>query len=155
MATWKKRLLKDLADLEEGQFQVTDENGEPMTDMSEFYVDMKGPPDTPYHGYSWTIRFTIPQTFPFSSPSVGFVQKIMHPNIDFASGSICLDALNSKWSACVTIRHIVEVILPWLLSNPNPNDPLNREAAALFMNNSTEYTRQVLLINQKYAIKNI
>ena len=154
MSAWSKRVLKDITELRTAGFLVTDENGsEDLSDMSTFLVQMNGPKDTPYENGQWDIRFTITNSFPFTSPSVGFVQHIMHPNIDFASGSICLDTLNSKWSPCTTIRHIVEVILPYLLTYPNPDDPLNREAAALLRANSTEYTRQVLAMVQLHSKK--
>ena len=39
--------------------------------------------------------------------------------------------------------NIFEVFLPQLLRYPNPNDPLNGEAAALLMRHPTEYENKV------------
>jgi ubiquitin-conjugating enzyme E2 H len=39
--------------------------------------------------------------------------------------------------------NIFEVFLPQLLRYPNPNDPLNGEAAALLMRHPTEYEAKV------------
>jgi ubiquitin-conjugating enzyme E2 H len=39
--------------------------------------------------------------------------------------------------------NIFEVFLPQLLRYPNPNDPLNGEAAALLMRHPTEYDAKV------------
>lgn len=39
--------------------------------------------------------------------------------------------------------NIFEVFLPQLLRYPNPNDPLNGEAAALLMRHPTEYEGKV------------
>jgi hypothetical protein len=39
--------------------------------------------------------------------------------------------------------NIFEVFLPQLLRYPNPNDPLNGEAAALFMRHPKEYEAKV------------
>jgi ubiquitin-conjugating enzyme E2 H len=152
--SWSKRIAKDIQELRTAGFKVHDEKGnEEITDMSTFLVEMPGPKDTPYEHGRWDVRFTITSAFPFASPSVGFVQHIMHPNVDFASGSICVDTLNSRWSPCTTVRHIVEVLLPYLLTYPNPDDPLNREAAYLMRNNATEYTRQVVAMVQLHSKK--
>lgn len=151
--SWKKRIARDIEDLTKGGFDVTGDDTEDITDLSVFRVAFAGPKDTLYEGGQWQIRFTIPAEYPFKSPSVGFVQNIMHPNVDFASGSICLDALNAKWSPCFTIRHVVESILPYLLAYPNPEDPLNREAAALLKNNPEEYSRRVIALVNSHAHK--
>lgn len=151
---WQKRLTRDIQELQQSGFTIVADDG-----LSEdfqldcFQVLFDGPKDTPYAGGQWHIRFTIGPTFPFGSPSVGFVEHILHPNIDWASGSICLDALNKKWSPVFTLKHIMETLLPYLLTYPNPDDPLNREAAALLRDNPEAYTLKVLDATKRYALK--
>jgi ubiquitin-conjugating enzyme E2 H len=132
---WRRRIARDIKELSDGGFSVTSENGSEEYSLNEFVTTVSGPADSPYAGCVWNVRFTIPEGFPFTSPSVGFVQKIYHPNIDEDSGTICLDALNKAWSPTFTIKHIVETVLPYLLNYPNPDDPLNREAAHLMKTN--------------------
>ena len=137
MASWQKRLMKDIQDLRENGFELLPEGG-PDKDLQLdcFQVGyLSGPKETPYANGRWRVRFTVSSNFPFQSPSVGIVEHIMHPNIDWTSGSVCLDALNKKWSPVFTLRHIMETLLPYLLSYPNAADPLNREAAALLNEN--------------------
>jgi ubiquitin-protein ligase len=43
----------------------------------------------------------------------------------------------------VDMINIFEVFLPQLLRYPNPNDPLNGEAAALLMRHPKEYEQKV------------
>ncbi|KAB1214346.1 Ubiquitin-conjugating enzyme E2 5 [Morella rubra] len=103
--------------------------------MQEFYVDFHGPSDGPYHGGVWRIRVELPDAYPYKSPSIGFVNKIYHPNVDEMS-----DLVN-----------VFEVFLPQLLLYPNPSDPLNGEAAALMMRDRAAYEQRVKEYCEKYA----
>jgi len=49
--------------------------------------------------------------------------------------------------------NIFEVFLPQLLRYPNPNDPLNGEAAALLMRHPKEYEGKVKEYVQRFATK--
>lgn len=145
--------MKDLAELQASGFEVKADDGSENIKMDCFRVVLDGPKGTPYESGSWQIRFTFATTYPFTSPSVGFVEHIMHPNIDWASGSVCLDALNKKWSPVFTLKHIMDSLLPYLLAYPNPEDPLNREAALLMQESPEIYTRKVIEATKRYASK--
>ena len=62
-----------------------------------------------------------------SPPKVIFTTTIYHPNID-KLGRICLDILKKQWSPALQIRAVL-LSIQSLLSSPNPDDPLNNEAA--------------------------
>ena len=51
---------------------------------------------------------------------------------------MCLNALGSDWTPLYNLRTVVEQLLPQLVRYPNPDDPLNEEAAALLLAQDVE-----------------
>ncbi|KAI5852822.1 putative ubiquitin conjugating enzyme Ubc8 [Morchella snyderi] len=121
--------------------------------VQEFYVRFKGPEETPFAGGNWKVHVELPDQYPYKSPSIGFVNRIFHPNIDELSGSVCLDVINQTWSPMFDMINIFEVFLPQLLRYPNPTDPLNGEAAALLMREPRQYDIKVKEYVNKYATR--
>ncbi|KAG5922577.1 E2 ubiquitin-conjugating protein ubc8 [Claviceps africana] len=119
----------------------------------EFFVKFKGPAETPFEGGLWKVHVELPDSYPYKSPSIGFVNRIFHPNIDELSGSVCLDVINQTWSPMFDMINIFEVFLPQLLRYPNPADPLNGEAAAMLIREPKSYDAKVKEYVIKYATK--
>lgn len=85
-------------------------------------------PDTGYYsGGKFTFQCKIPESYPHSSPEFQCMEKIYHPNIDI-DGHVCLNILRNDWKPTLTLQLIFAGILHLFLQ-PNPNDPLNKEAA--------------------------
>jgi len=118
---------------------------------TEFTVLFRGPKDSPYEGGVWKVHVELPPTYPYKSPSIGFMNKIYHPNVDEHSGSVCLDVINQTWSPMFDLINVFEVFLPQLLLYPNPTDPLNGEAAAMLLKYEDRYKGKVAEYVRRYA----
>jgi len=117
----------------------------------DFFVSMDGPKETAYEGGRFKLHVELPEQYPYVSPSIGFVNRIYHPNIDERSGSVCLDVINQTWTPLYSLVNIFEVFLPQLLTYPNPADPLNSEAASLLLRDKNAFEEKVRDFVAKYA----
>jgi ubiquitin-conjugating enzyme E2 M len=81
-----------------------------------------------YRGGKFTFSFKIGPNYPHEPPKVKCCNKVYHPNIDL-EGNVCLNILREDWKPVLTINAIVYG-LQYLFLEPNPEDPLNREAAS-------------------------
>ena len=99
-------------------------------DINKLEVCFLGPKESPYEEGVNTISISLPTDYPNRAPHMKFVNKIYHPNIG-SDGSICLDILKDNWRPIYTLRTILMSIIS-LLSDPNPDSPLNGEAASLY-----------------------
>jgi ubiquitin-protein ligase len=141
-----KRILKDIDNLVKiAPDTIIDNN-------NIVYFTLEGPKDSIYENGKWVIRIEFPKQYPYKSPSVGFITKIYHPNVDFNSGTICLNVLNKSWTPIYNLTHIYSIFLPQLLMYPNANDPLNIDSTELFLSNIDEFNKNVIKNINKYCI---
>jgi len=99
------------------------------------------PVDGMYKGASFNFTINIPNSYPYDPPKVHCDTLIYHPNIDF-EGHVCLNILRQEWMPVLSIGSVIFGLMTLFLE-PNPDDPLNKEAAQLMNSNFAEFQRNV------------
>ena len=64
-----------------------------------------------------------------------------HPNIDL-EGNVCLNILREDWKPVLSVSSII-FGLQYLFLDPNPDDPLNKEAAEVLRDNPRQFEQNV------------
>jgi len=152
----KKRIITDLQRLREPpepHLPKYDIRQEKANDLNVIYTEIRGPEGSNYEGGYFVLRFEFTSDYPVSSPSVAFATKIWHPNVDHNSGSVCLNSLNQNWQPTVSVRHILDTHMPWLLLNGNPDDPLNADAGTQMKAKDPKYQSMVKQWVKKFAAR--
>ena len=109
-----------------------------------------GPKGTVYEGGLFFLDIQFPSNYPFKPPQIKFVTRVFHPNIN-KNGDICLDILKDQWSPALSISKVLLSICS-LLTDPNPNDPLDADVAKMYKDNRLQYEKTAREFTQKYAV---
>ncbi|XP_061183256.1 NEDD8-conjugating enzyme Ubc12 [Saccostrea cucullata] len=94
-----------------------------------------------YRGGRFVFSFKVLQGYPHDPPKVKCETMVYHPNIDL-EGNVCLNILREDWKPVLTINSIVYG-LQYLFLEPNPEDPLNKEAAEVLQSNRRLFEQNV------------
>jgi len=123
--------------------------------MTHWSAVLKGPIGSPYEGGRFVLDLIFPPKYPFEPPRVTFRTPVFHPNVS-TNGAICMDILkpNGAWSPLMTVDALL-VSIQSLLDDPNPSDPLNTEAAALYMQNKRLYDVRARRETEQHARSNL
>ena len=135
-----KNITKDLPD---------NYSAGPLGDIYNWQAVIPGPSDTPYEDGIFVLKIKLPENYPFAPPKVWFTTKIYHCNIN-SNGTISLDILNVCWSPSLTISKVLLSITS-LLSDPNPDDPLEPDIARIYKEDKAKHDKIAKEWTQKYA----
>jgi len=72
------RRQRDLKRLNDAGFEVIQNSD----NLNQLAVTFKGPELSAYKDGKWVVQVYLPDQYPLKAPSLGFVNKIFHPNID-------------------------------------------------------------------------
>lgn len=146
----KKRIIKDLKDLEKYPVENCSAGLKDSDNLFEWNATIHGPIGTPYYGGIFQLSIKFPEKYPFKPPKCHFETPIYHCNIN-KSGEICLDTLKNQWSPSLSISAVLQSICS-LLSDPNPDDPLDPGVAYIYKNNRVKHDMNAVFLTQKYAM---
>ena len=144
-----KRISKDLEELTSDP-PSNCSAGPKGDNIYEWQATIIGPSETPYAGGIFQLDIYFPGDYPFKPPKIKFSTRIYHPNINI-NGSICLDILNTQWSPALTISKVL-LSISSLLTDPNPDDPLDVDAANLYKMDNKKYITMARNTTLQYAI---
>lgn len=145
-----KKELDEIGQASKGDTQNLVYSVSPIKDnLFEWEGYIFGPTGSPYQHGAFKIKIDYPSNYPFKPPKVMFKTKIYHPNIG-PSGAICLDILKDKWSPALTIVKVLMSISS-LLTEPNPDDPLEPSSAQVLKENPKAFEHTARQWTQLYA----
>ena len=132
------RMTKDLNDMQlppHVQLNLPDPQ-----DIMHFEISIK-PDEGYYKGAIFPFQFKVNHEYPHEPPKVKCTKKLYHPNIDL-QGNVCLNILRDDWKPVLSINSIVHGLC-FLFDDPNPDDPLNKDAAEMLAANPHQFERNV------------
>lgn len=121
-----------------------------FADLTSLSVLLAGPDGTPFISGVFQLELNIPTTYPEAPPTAHFRTKIFHPNVDPATGAVCVDTLKRDWKPELTLRDVL-ITISCLLVCPNPASALNAEAGQLMEEDFKEYERKAQLWAKMHA----
>lgn len=133
-STATKRLVQEMASYAQAPNRSVVQHLGPTsdTDLLRWEAVLKGPAQSPYAGGLWLLSLEIPTNYPLSPPRVVFRTPICHPNVNFATGDICLTLLTTEhWSPLYTLGATLAAVQQLLL-DPVADSPLNVDVANLY-----------------------
>ena len=145
-----KRLTKELNEITQDPPSGCSAAPRDPADMFAWLATITGPGESPYDGGVFVLNVAFPKDYPFRPPKITFNTKIFHPNVSRQGGEICLDILKDEWSPALTISRVLLSITS-LLTDPNPEDPLDGDVASLYLDNRPEFERTARCWTERYA----
>lgn len=120
-------------------------------DIFHILAGIEGPPDTPYEGGVFWLEIRLPQNYPGAPPSVRFLTRIYHPNID-SRGKICMDILDQRWAPVFNLESLLVCICS-IFDDPSDYDPLVPEIAEIYTKDYDLYFHNAKTYTDRYAVQ--
>lgn len=102
-------------------------------DMSQWTCEFVGPEESAYEGFEFKLEIHVDaDKYPIHAPSVKFEPyNMVHPNVKWSTGEICLDLLKDSWTPMYRLLDVVGAIRDLLLE-PGLDSPLELDLAHIY-----------------------
>ena len=107
----------------------------------QLVVDLTKESRSIWKGGIFEFYIEVGEDYPFEPPKCLCKTKIYHPKIDF-EGQIYLNILRDDWKPVLGINAVILGLIS-LFEEPNPNDPLNHEAAERMRKSQRDFETRV------------
>ncbi|XP_003377476.1 NEDD8-conjugating enzyme UBE2F [Trichinella spiralis] len=127
----------------------------PTAELHNFFVSIK-PEDGMYVGGEYRFQIEVPMEYNFEPPIVKCLTKIWHPNIS-ENGAVCLSLLRSLsmdgfgWNPTRGIKDVILGLYALFGDLIDFDDPLNSDAAKMYLRNPTEFKCKVMSYIKRYC----
>eukprot|EP00467_Chlorarachnion_reptans_P016701 CAMPEP_0114499782 /NCGR_PEP_ID=MMETSP0109-20121206/7607_1 /TAXON_ID=29199 /ORGANISM="Chlorarachnion reptans, Strain CCCM449" /LENGTH=195 /DNA_ID=CAMNT_0001677385 /DNA_START=78 /DNA_END=665 /DNA_ORIENTATION=- len=134
------RMSKDFGELEPMSFFSLNEEDKKNRSLLDFRFTLS-PEEGYWLGGTFHFRCQVPDDYPYKPPKITCRDKIYHPNLDL-QGNVCLNILRKDWRPILDLQSIIHGLV-FLFTEPNPNDPLNQDAAKVLRDNESQFRSNV------------
>jgi ubiquitin-conjugating enzyme E2 D len=118
--------------------------------LFHWHAALLGPDKSPYFGGTFLLEIKFPNDYPFTHPTIKFLTKIFHPNVD-PKGNVCIAILNEdNWTPAFSLDQILLKISN-LLAIPNTDDPLQPDIAKMYESDRENFLKIASEWTTKYA----
>ncbi|KAL5704850.1 CAAX prenyl protease [Ranunculus cassubicifolius] len=133
------RLYKDISELSLPKITaLVFPNGK--QDMMHFEVSI-WPDEGCYSGGLFQFSIELSPNYPYEAPTVHCKTRVYHPSIDY-TGNVRLHILDKEWKPVHSVNTVIHG-LHRLFLYPDPEDPLNHDAATLLRDDPEMFAMNV------------
>lgn len=107
--------------------------------LSTWHIVAAAPDDPflPYHGGTFHIVVSLPESYPAAPSVLHFSTPIYHINVS-RDGRVCHSLLDRDYTQSLPLSELLPGVVTSLFTAPEPASPLNKELAALFYADEAE-----------------
>lgn len=140
------KLQKDLDELDKSiNITFPDKNN-----IKHFHIRIT-PEQGIWKGGVFDFSFKIDEEWPHKAPNIKAITRIWHPNIS-ENGEVCLSMLKESYNPTISIGNLIAG-LQFLFCEPNPQSPLNNDAALQMRQDQQAFEAKVKDYIQSYCPK--
>jgi len=113
---------------------------------------INGSKNSNYYQGLFHVNVEIPVSYPSEAPSVNFMTKIWHPNINNKTGVLKHEFLSKRWKPSYTLVDLIECIIK-ILEQPDifNSNIANHDASEEFFSNKKAFELKAKEMTQQYA----